>query len=163
VVAALGGGGYYFWQQGQSAQVATTAWDGVDHNSARALRDFLANDPGEHRADAERALAELEERSFEAASDSDTIEAFEGFLNDFPESQHALAARGRIAELRTLQPTTTDTASTSATTATTTDPDLLPPTASTAPAPATPTAPVPLSPPATEQTPSEQPLPSTTP
>ena len=164
VVAALGGGGYYFWQQGQSAQVATTAWDGVDHNSARALRDFLANDPGEHRADAERALAELEERSFEAASDSDTIEAFEGFLNDFPESNHALAARGRIAELRTLQPATTtaDGASTATTTATTTDPDLLPPTASTAPAPAT-TAPVPLSPPSTEQPPADQPLPSTTP
>lgn len=162
VVALVGAGGYYFWQQGQSAQVATSAWDSVDHNSARALRDFLANDPGDHRADGERALAELEERSFEAASDSDTIPAFESFLNDFPESGHALAARGRIAELRTLQPTTTDTASTSATTAT--DPDLLPPTASTTPAPATTTAPVPLSPPSNDQTPAEQPpLPSTTP
>lgn len=164
VVALLGAGGYYFWQQGQNAQTATSAWDSVDHNSADALRSFLSNDPGDHRADAERALAELEERSFEAASDSDTIEAFEGFLNDFPESQHALAARGRIAELRTLQPSATDTASTSAT-GTTTDPDLLPPTATTAPAPATPSpGPATISPPPTEQTPTEQPpLPSTTP
>jgi hypothetical protein len=166
VVALIGAGGYYFWQQGQSAQVTANAWDSIDHNSADALRAFLAGGPGDHRADAERALAELEERSYEAASDSDTIEAFEGFLNDFPESQHALAARGRIAELRTLQPTTTtDTASTSAVPPTTIDPDLLPPTASTAPAPATST-PVPLSPPATEPAPpaaEQQPLPTTTP
>ena len=163
VVAIVGAGGYYFWSQGQSAQSTAAAWDQVDHNDPAAIRAFLLGDPGESRAAAQQALAQLEERSFEAASDADTIEAFEGFLNDFPESQHALAARGRIAELRTLQPATTGTASTSAAPDTATDPDLLPPTASTTPAPAT-TAPVPLSPPAADPAPAEQPpLPTTTP
>jgi hypothetical protein len=66
------------------------------------LRAFLSGDPGEYRAEAQAALAALEERSYEAASDSDTIEAFEAFLNDFPDSEHAIAARGRIAELQSM-------------------------------------------------------------
>ncbi len=139
VIAAVGGGGYYFWSQTQTAHTTSIAWDSIDRTSAASIRAFIANDPGDHRADAERALAELEERSFEAASDSDTIDALEGFLNDFPESTHALAARGRIAELRTLTPTpasATD-STTAPSTTSTTDPDLLPPGAapSTTPAP----------------------------
>lgn len=99
VVALAAGGGYFFWNQQQS-QASTTAWDSVAQNDADALRAFLAADPGEYRDEAQSALAALEERTYEAASDSDTIEAFEGFLNDFPESEHAVAARGRINELR---------------------------------------------------------------
>jgi hypothetical protein len=134
VVALVGGGGYYFWSQSQNADATATAWQAVDQNSADALRNFIAGDPGEYLDDAQQALAQLEERSFEAASDTDTIEAFEGFLNDFPESEHALSARGRIAELQSLQPTTTPDAATDPN-ATATDPDLVPPGA-TAPAPA---------------------------
>lgn len=101
VVAVAGGGGYYFWNQSQSS-ATTTAWDGVAQNDADALRAFLAGDPGDYRDEAQAALAALEERSYESASDSDTIEAFEAFLNDFPESEHAIAARGRIAELQSM-------------------------------------------------------------
>ena len=101
VVAVAGGGGYYFWNQSQSS-ATTTAWDGVAQNDADALRAFLAGDPGDYREEAQAALAALEERSYESASDNDTIEAFEAFLNDFPESEHAIAARGRIAELQSM-------------------------------------------------------------
>ena len=106
------------------------------------MRAFISGDPGDHREQAQQALAELEERSFEAASDSDTIEAFEAFLNDFPESQHALAARGRIAELQTLTPA--DSTAAPADTTAPTDPDLVPPgttpDATGGPAPITPPA-----------------------
>ena len=104
VVLGLAGGGYYFFSQSQSANSTSAAWEAVAQNDADALRAFISGDPGEYREEAQAALAALEERSFEAASDSDTIEAFEGFLNDFPESEHAIAARGRIAELQTLDP-----------------------------------------------------------
>jgi hypothetical protein len=50
----------------------------------------------------------LEQRSFEAASDSDTAEALQAFLRDFPDSEHAIAARGRMAELATLPQTPTE-------------------------------------------------------
>ena len=105
VVALAGGGGYYFWNQSQSS-ATTTAWDSVAQNDADALRAFLAGDPGDYREEAQAALAALEERSYESASDSDTIEAFESFLNDFPQSEHAIAARGRIAELQSMPPET---------------------------------------------------------
>src|SRR5690606_15173984 len=103
VVAGLGGGGYWYFTQ-NSAATTSAAWDAVERNDADALREFLAGDPGEYRQAAQQALADLEERTFASASDTDTIEAFEAFLNDFPDSRHATRARGRIAELRTLQP-----------------------------------------------------------
>jgi hypothetical protein len=165
IVAVIGGGGYFFWSQSQSADASASAWQGVDANSADAIRAFLDGDPGEYRDEAQQALAELEERSYEAASDADTIEAFEAFLNDFPDSDHALAARGRIAELQSMQPAATPVppADPNAPPTTTPNPDLVPPgSTTTAPAPAAPPAtggPAPITPPA-EQTPTE---PSTTP
>lgn len=117
VVAVAGGGGYYFWNQSQN-QATTTAWDAVAQNDPDALRAFLAGDPGDFRDEAQQALRQLEERSFDAAQDSDTIDGFENFLNDFPDSEHAIAARGRIAELQTMTPTDE----------TTVDPALAPPT-----------------------------------
>jgi hypothetical protein len=159
VVALVGGGGYYFWNQSQNADASATAWQAVDTNSADAIRAFLDGDPGDFRDDAQQALAQLEERTYEAASDADTIEAFEGFLNDFPDSEHALAARGRIAELQSLQPTTpTEANAPPATPGATPDPDLVPPGATaTPPAPAATGGPAPITPPAPEPTPAEPP------
>ncbi|HET9231241.1 MAG TPA: hypothetical protein VFO00_08125 [Vitreimonas sp.] len=156
VVALVGGGGYYFWNQSQNADATATAWQAVDQNSADALRAFLDGDPGDYRDDAQQALAALEERTFEAASDTDTIEALEAFVNDFPESEHAVAARGRIAELQLEQPAapvdpnaTVDPNAPGATP----DPDLVPPGSTATPAPAPTTdGPAPITPPATEPT-----------
>lgn len=148
VVALAGGGGYWFWSQQQGAQTTSAAWDAIDRNDADSLRAFISGDPGERREEAQQALAELEERSFEAASDADTIEAFEAFVNDFPESQHALAARGRIAELQTMTPAAATDSTTLAPTETTPDPDLVPPGATT---PDTSGGPATLTPPAEEQ------------
>jgi hypothetical protein len=100
VVAVAGGGGYLFWQQTQAAHASATAWEGVDRNDPAALRAFIAAQSGPLKTQAQGALSELEERSFEAASDADTVEALQEFLRNFPDSQHALAARGRIAELQ---------------------------------------------------------------
>lgn len=123
-VAALGGGGYFFWSQSQNAQTTSAAWEHVDRNDASALRAFIDGDPGDYRDEAQTALAELEERSYEAASDADTIESLEAFLNDFPDSEHAIAARGRIAELRTLPQAP---AADAQAPAEATNPDLVPP------------------------------------
>jgi hypothetical protein len=151
VVAVAGGSGYYFWNQSQSS-ATTTAWDGVAQNDADALRAFLAGDPGDYRDEAQAALAALEERSYESASDSDTIEAFEAFLNDFPESEHAIAARGRIAELQSMPADVpveeVDPNALPPTEATPPDADLVPPDSTAAtpdggPAPITPPAPTP--------------------
>ena len=150
LVAALGGGGYWYFTQ-NSASATSAAWDAVDRNDADALRAFIAGDPGASRAEAEQALADLEERSFESASDTDTIEAFEAFLNDFPDSQHATRASGRIAELRTLQPAT-ETPTEEVPLAPETDPDLLPPGATTT-APDTSGGPQQITPPSEENTP----------
>ncbi len=159
VVAVVGAGGYYFWSQGQGAQATSAAWEQVDHNDASAIRAFLAGDPGESREEAQQALAQLEERSFEAASDADTIQAFESFLNDFPDSQQALAARGRIAELQTMTPTTGDSTTEAVPVEGVTNPDLVPPGAAT-PAPTTPApttgGPATLTPPATEAPPATE-------
>lgn len=163
VVALVGGGGYYFWSQSQNADAAALAWQAVDANDASAIRAFLDGDPGDYREQAQQALSQLEERSYEAASDADTIEAFESFLNDFPDSQHALAARGRIAELQSLQPSPIPGATTTA--PATPDPDLVPPgAAAPVPAPAPPEAPVnsgpaAITPPAPEQPPEDAPVP----
>lgn len=156
-IAALGGGGYWFMTQ-NSTSTTSAAWEAVDRNDADALRAFVAGDPGEHRQEAEQALADLEERSFESASDTDTIEAFEAFLNDFPDSSHATRARGRIAELRTLQPAPDAAATTEEVPlGPETDPDLLPP-GSTTTAPDTTGGPQQITPPSEENTPpAEQP------
>lgn len=102
--AALTGGSYWYLTQSQSTEATSVSWQAVDTSSADSIRDFLSGDPGAYRDDAQQALAQLEERTYEAARDIDSIEALEGFLNDFPESEHAIAARGRIAELQALQP-----------------------------------------------------------
>ena len=86
-------------------------------------------------------------------SDTDTIEAFEAFLNDFPDSEHATRARGRIAELRTLQPAPDAVATTEEVPlAPTTDPDLLPAGAVTPPSDTT-GGPQQITPPSEEATP----------
>jgi len=99
-VGAVGGGGYYFWERGQQSASAEAAWDNIDINSASELRAFLDGNPGALRAEAKQALADLEQSQFDAAREADTIEAFDAFLVDFPDSEHALEARGRIAELQ---------------------------------------------------------------
>ncbi|MGD9981461.1 MAG: TIR domain-containing protein, partial [Hyphomonadaceae bacterium] len=103
LVAALGGGGYWYFTQ-NSAQATSAAWDAVSRDSADAIRAFLADNPGDYRDEAEAALSDLEDRSYASASNADTIEAYEAFLNDFPECARATRARGRIAELRTRTP-----------------------------------------------------------
>jgi hypothetical protein len=168
VLAIGGGGGYFWWSQQQSAHTASAAFESIDRNDPAALRAFIAAQSGPAKTQAEAALSQLEERSFEAASDTDTVEALQGFVHDFPDSQHALAARGRIAEL---QANATNGAPTTATTTatTTTSPDLVPPgatattTATTPPAPAT-GGPAPLTPPSEPSTSQEPPsAPTTTP
>jgi len=154
VVAVAGGAGYYFWNQSQN-QATTTAWDAVSQNDPDALRAFLAGDPGEFRDEAQQALRQLEERSYEAASDADTIDAFENFLNDFPDSEHAIAARGRIAELQTITPTEGETIDPALAppTGEPVDPDLVPP-GTTGAAPAEPGAgPAPIAPPPADPAP----------
>lgn len=103
VVAALGGGGYFFWQQQQGSTAAAAAWEEVDRNDPAALRQFINGQPGQFKDEAETALATLEQTSFDAAKEADSIEAFESFVSDFPESDHVNEANGRIAELRQIQ------------------------------------------------------------
>jgi hypothetical protein len=154
-VIAIAGGGYWFWSQSQSAQASSTAWENVERNNAGALRAFISSNPGQFRDEAEAALAELEERSYEAASDADTIEALEAFLSDFPDSEHALAARGRIAELQSLPEAPVEEETVAAEEEAPADPDLVPP--GTTPE-ATVGGPAPLTPPpAEEEAPSQQP------
>lgn len=149
LAAGLGGGGWWFMTQ-NGAQATATAWDSVARDDADALRAFLSGDPGEYRDDAETALAALEESSYQSATSANTIEAFEAFLNDFPESDHAMRARGRIAELRAATPATPEVTE-EVPLAPETDPDLLPPGA-TAPAPDTSGGPTQITPPAEEPT-----------
>ncbi len=99
-IIAIGGGGF-FWTQMQGSQTATN-WESVERDDAGALRAFLAGNPGQFRDEAREALRELEQRQFETARRANSIEAMEAFLADFPDSEHAIAARGRIAELRSL-------------------------------------------------------------
>ncbi len=100
-VAALGGagGGFYFWNQSRAPAEARSVLDQLDPNDAESLRALINGDSGELSERAQRALSDLEERSFEAASDADIAE-LEAFLSEFPQSQHAAAARLRLAELQ---------------------------------------------------------------
>ncbi|HVV32933.1 MAG TPA: hypothetical protein VHC73_06880 [Vitreimonas sp.] len=111
LIVVLGGGaaGYMWWQGQQSAHASAAAFDQIDRNDPAALRAFISANSGAAKAQAQGALSELEERSYEAASDADTVDALQGFLHDFPDSQHALAARGRIAELQANPDSTVDT------------------------------------------------------
>lgn len=165
-LAVLGGGAFFLFGRGGGTQAAT-AWEEVARNDATALRAFIAGSPGEFRDDAETALAELEQQSFDAAQDADTIEGFEAFLADFPDSDNAIAARGRIAELRNQpEPPTAVEAIAPAETAEPVDPDLLPPPAATAPnqatatTPETPGGPATIAPPSTPTEPAPQPSPN---
>ena len=153
VVLGLAGGGYYFYSQSQGATATATAWESIDQNDVNALRNFIDGDPGEYREEAQTALATLEASRYAQARSEDSIPAYESFLNDFPSSENAIAARGRIAELQIEQPTAGDPALTAP--ATTPDPDLVPPNA------VTPDAGPPsiASPPAPEPEPSAEPEP----
>ena len=155
LVAGLGAGGYWYMNQSSVSSTAA-AWDAVARDDADALRTFIDGDPGQYRDDAEDALAALEERSFAAANETSTIEAYEAFLNDFPDSQHATRANGRIAELRLAQPAT-ETPAEDVPLGPETDPDLLPPgvpaTTTPAPLPDTTGGPQQITPPSEEATP----------
>ncbi|ANP44974.1 toll/interleukin-1 receptor domain-containing protein [Candidatus Viadribacter manganicus] len=153
LVAGLGGGGWWYMNQ-NSASSTSAAWDAVSRDDADALRQFIDGDPGQYRQDAEQALAALEERQYAAATQTDTIEAYEAFLNDFPDSQHATRTSGRIAELRLAQPPA-ETTTEEVPLGPETNPDLLPPgvPATTAPAPDTTGGPQQITPPSEEATP----------
>jgi hypothetical protein len=148
-VAVLGGGGYFFWGQQQGAQASATAWEEVEQNDAASIRAFLEGNPGDMRDEAEAALAALDDRTYEAASDADTIEALQAFVDEFPNSEHAIAARGRIAELQTMPqtPVEGEVPVEGAPIEGATDPDLVPPGAT---APDSGAGPAPLTPPAAE-------------
>ena len=103
VLVALGGGGYWYMNQSQGSATAS-AWEDVAQNDASEIRAFLNGSPGEYRDEAEAALAELDQQTYDAAQEADSIEAFEAFLEEFPDSENAIAARGRIAELRANPP-----------------------------------------------------------
>ncbi|MEJ0060561.1 MAG: TIR domain-containing protein [Terricaulis sp.] len=107
VVAALGGGGYFAFTQMQGSQASSTAWENIDKTDPAALRAFLADNPGTRREDAQAALASLDEESYAAARSSDSIEAYQGYVSDFPDGENVLAARGRIAELQAAPPSDT--------------------------------------------------------
>lgn len=99
IVAGAGAGGYYFWSQSQGG-AAAAAWEDLDRSSPAELRAFLEGNPGALRDEARAALSELEQTRYAEARATDTIEALEAFVADFPQSSNVLAARGRIAELR---------------------------------------------------------------
>src|SRR5690606_12456396 len=128
------------------------AWEQVERRDPEALRAFIETATGDARTEAQAALGALENNAYQEARAANTIEALQAFLADFPDSEHSIAARGRIAELESLSPAPVEgEAPASELTPldpnlTTTDPDLLPPTA-TAPEPSTGPAPVPLTPP----------------
>ncbi|MBN8608930.1 MAG: hypothetical protein J0L81_18595, partial [Caulobacterales bacterium] len=148
-VAVLGGGGYFFWSQQQGSQASATAWEEVEQNDAAAIRAFLEGNPGDMRDEAEAALAALDDRTYEAASDADTVEALQAFVDEFPNSEHAIAARGRIAELQTMPqtPVEGEVPVEDAPVEGAPDPDLVPPNAT---APDSGAGPAPLTPPPAE-------------
>ncbi|HVZ99241.1 MAG TPA: TIR domain-containing protein [Caulobacterales bacterium] len=172
VVAALGGGGYFAWTQMQGSQASAAAWEHLDKTSPAQLRAFLQDNPGAYRDQAQGTLTELEQHRWSAARSADTMDALNAFLNDFPHSDHALEARGRIAELQSAPATTTPIPdSLTPLPPASTDPDLLPPGVSgapetTAPAQTAPSqqgpvslTPPPQAPPPTP-TPQDQPIPN---
>lgn len=158
-VGIIGGGGYWLASQNNAD---TTSLEDVDVSSASELRAFMESTrSSEDRREAAEALAQLEQHSLDAARDANTIDAFEAFLRDFPESEERVFVQGQIQQLRLreaqaplgveLAPATTTTEPV--------DPDLLPPDTTLSPPPGQ-GGPVPLTPPPTEETaptPSPQP------
>lgn len=157
-VAVVGGGGYWFMTNNNNA----AAYASIDNDSVSALREFLAADPSD--ADRERAEADLDR--LEAASLSDaraanTVEAWEAFLRDFPQSDEAVYAQGQIQQLRLQQsaapPLGPDGQPLSPDAAPLTELETLPEPAPTpTPAPSGADGPASLTPPA-EETPNEEP------
>ena len=97
-VVVLGGGA--FWVMTQS-HANTASLADVDLGSAQALRAFIAGNPSDaERQQAREALSSLEQQSLDAARDANTIEAFEQFLHDFPDSDEAIFVQGQIQQLR---------------------------------------------------------------
>lgn len=128
-VAALGGGGIWFATQSGAASSAAH-WEQVDKNDVDALRAFLAGRPGSWRDEAQDALDALEERQYRQARETDTIESYQAFLERFPDSDRfGLAARGRIAELRSAPSTTSEPTLLPSAEGVPLDPDLVPPNA----------------------------------
>ena len=105
IVAAVGIGGYALYQNQNGAAEAARLWRSVDQTDVAQLRGYLESPYADrYRAEAEAALEGLELARLDAARTADTIETLEAFLQDFPESRHAVQVRGRIAELRQSQP-----------------------------------------------------------
>jgi len=105
VVAAVGVGGYFFYERMQSSAAATAAWDELDKTDPASLRAFLDGpNVGQFEEEAENALEGLEVERLAEARATDTIDSLEAFLRDFPGSRHSLEINGRIAELRTATP-----------------------------------------------------------
>lgn len=157
-LAVIGGGAYFFMNQ-QGGQGAA-AWEEVDRSDPDALRAFIETASGDARTEAQAALRALENSAYEEARAANTIEALQGFLADFPNSEHSIAARGRIAELQSLPPTPIEGELPPGELppgelGVAPDPDLVPPTA-TAPD-AGGAAPVPLTPPPAENEPLPEP------
>jgi hypothetical protein len=131
VVGVAGGGGYWYFTQSQGAQA--TSLEQIDLTSAAAIRDFLASNPSAaEREQAREALATLEQQTLDAARDANTIEAFEQFLRDFPDSEEAVFVQGQIQQLRLLeaegaQDAPPETATGAPITELPADPDLVPP------------------------------------
>ncbi|HRP10375.1 MAG TPA: hypothetical protein PLK37_05020 [Terricaulis sp.] len=149
VVVALAGGGWFFLTQSQSGAGAGE-WAQVDQTDPDEIRAFIENASGGARSQAQAALNQLDQSRYAAAREADTIEALEAYVADFPRSEHTLAARGRIAELRSQPAAPAETpigeplAPEALNPGAEVDPDLVPPGVVTAP-PAT-SAPVPLTP-----------------
>ncbi len=157
-VGAIGAGGYWFLNRDAATSAETVTFDDVDLGSAEALRAFISSTRSNaERAQAEEALVTLEQQSLDAARDANTIEAFEAFLRDFPESEEAIFVQGQIQELRLQEantpaaPATTEAPPTGETTEP--NPDLVPPNTTPdasggGPAQLTPPDPAPAEPPA---------------
>ncbi|MBY0562801.1 MAG: hypothetical protein K2P58_01345 [Hyphomonadaceae bacterium] len=155
-VGVIGGGGYWIVSQNSAD---TTALEDIDISSAAELRAFIASTrSSDERQEAQAALRQLEEYSLDAARDANTIEAFETFLQNFPNSEERVFVQGQIQQLRLreaqapqgveLGPATTTTELPAGV-----DPDLLPPDTTFDPATTPPnqSGPVPLTVPPTEE------------
>jgi len=164
VVALAGGSGYWFMTQngGESAYAS------IDHDSVSALNEFLATDPS--AADSQRAredLARLETAALADARAANSVDAWEAFLRDFPNSDEAVFAQGQIQQLRLQQSNAPpETPTDGALPADPLNPDALlqpmPPPPTTTPPSTTPQGPTSLSPPPEEpetQEPGDAPVP----
>ncbi|MET0182186.1 MAG: toll/interleukin-1 receptor domain-containing protein [Caulobacterales bacterium] len=100
IVAAVAVGGYFAYDQFQSSQASSVAWQELDKNDPAAIRAFIEAGAGSFQEEAETALDSLEVERLNEARARDTIQALERFLADFPDSRHSLEINGRIAELR---------------------------------------------------------------